>query len=249
MNLFKDTKGFVHIITLLVIIISLALGLFLFKEKGFNDSIFQSEKTLASTQESLDVGSTAPNSSTNPTPTPTPGATNKRVFVSSQKFNGILGGLTGADNKCQVLATTAKLGGTWKAWLSDSSVSVSSRLTQSTAPYVRLDGKIVANNWTDLTDWQLQNAIEIDEMGRKTSEGVQKSTKTVSSPGAWTGSNASGNIKTPNCNNWTSRSTKVEGIGGDISQVFFGWTDAWITGGNPSFAKCSDSHHLYCFEQ
>lgn len=105
-----------------------------------------------------------------------------------------------------------------------------------------MDNQIVANNWADLTDGELKNTIDINESGKPIS------TKGISPPGAWTGTNTSGNIKTPNCADWTSSSTQLDGIGGSISHIY-GWTDAWVTGGSPSFAKCSNWHHLYCFEQ
>src|SRR5207248_2675590 len=44
---------------------------------------------------------------------------NKRVFVTSVMYDGNLGGLAGADAKCQARATAASLSGTYKAWLSD----------------------------------------------------------------------------------------------------------------------------------
>src|SRR4029077_17175057 len=69
---------------------------------------------------------------------------NSIVFVSSATYGGgNLGGLTGADPKCQSLATAAVLPGTYKAWLSDDTTSAASRLTHSTNPYVLVDGKTI----------------------------------------------------------------------------------------------------------
>ena len=42
----------------------------------------------------------------------------KRVFVTSANYTGDLGGLVGADSKCQALADSAGLDGNYKAWLS-----------------------------------------------------------------------------------------------------------------------------------
>ncbi len=179
---------------------------------------------------------------TDSSPSATLSPLSRRVFVTSGKYTGDLGGLARADAECQNKADAAKLGGTWKAWLSDSNTSASLRLNHSDYPYVRIDNVIVANNWADLTDGQLKNTIQVDESGKFVAA------KGLKPQGAWTGTNTSGDIKTPNCANWTSRSTKIEGIGGSISHVF-AWTDAWLTGGDPSFGKCSNSNHLYCFEQ
>jgi hypothetical protein len=71
-----------------------------------------------------------------------PWAPVKRVFVTSTGYPGNLGGLAGADAKCQERATAAGLGGTFKAWLSAAGTgnSAAERLTHATVPYVRVDG-------------------------------------------------------------------------------------------------------------
>ena len=45
-----------------------------------------------------------------------------RVFVTNQTWNGDLGGLQGADNKCQQAAFDRGLGGAWRAWVSTPTV-------------------------------------------------------------------------------------------------------------------------------
>ena len=94
----------------------------------------------------------------------------KIVFVTSQTFNGNLGGLAGADAKCNaaaMAATPSPLPGTYTAWLSDSSIDARDRVTQSAGPYVRTDGVRVAESFTDLTDCPagvcLQAPINLDE--------------------------------------------------------------------------------------
>jgi hypothetical protein len=56
------------------------------------------------------------------------------VFVSSGIYAATLGGLSGADATCNSLAASAGLPGTYKAWLSDSASSPSTRFTQATFP-------------------------------------------------------------------------------------------------------------------
>jgi len=51
-----------------------------------------------------------------------------RVFVTSSSWNGNLGGLSGAGAKCQQAADAAGLGGTWVAWLSDSTYDAKDRI-------------------------------------------------------------------------------------------------------------------------
>ena len=47
----------------------------------------------------------------------------KTVFISSVQYTGALGGLLGADLRCNNLARNANLSGVYKAWLSDTSNS------------------------------------------------------------------------------------------------------------------------------
>src|SRR6187401_2282495 len=62
---------------------------------------------------------------------------NKRVFVPDQTYvGGLLGGLAGADMKCEARAAAAGLAGTYKAWLSDQTKSATARLTHSTGAYL-----------------------------------------------------------------------------------------------------------------
>ena len=96
------------------------------------------------------------------TPDEQPG---KTIFITSQTFNGNLGGLEGADAKCQELADAADLDGTFKAWLSDSETDARDRLTHATVPYRLVDGTTVADDFTDLTDGSLDAPINRTENG------------------------------------------------------------------------------------
>lgn len=69
----------------------------------------------------------------------------KRVFVTSTSYNGNLGGLAGADAKCNTRAAAAGLSGTYKAFLAGSSslsapVSYSSGFTLHYLPYRHVNG-------------------------------------------------------------------------------------------------------------
>ena len=87
------------------------------------------------------------------------------LFVTSTVQNGNLGGLSGADATCNSLASAAGLGGTFQAWLADSTQSPSTRQSQTGEPYVRTDGTAIADNWTDLIDGDIDVAISRDENG------------------------------------------------------------------------------------
>jgi hypothetical protein len=89
----------------------------------------------------------------------------KRVFITSLKYDGNLGGLAGADAKCQARAVAATLPGTYKAWLSDATGSPSTRFTKSTIPYRLVDGTLIANDFVDLTDGTVPGKVVKTETG------------------------------------------------------------------------------------
>lgn len=68
-----------------------------------------------------------------------------------------------ADRVCQTEANEEGLPGRFKAWISGTSMISSPyyRFEHSTAPYVRPDGVVVAENWADLTTGSLQAPIVV----------------------------------------------------------------------------------------
>lgn len=199
-----------------------------------------------------------------PSPSPSP-IVSKRVFLTSSAYNGDLksagskfglgiatSGLDGADKVCQGTANIAKLGGTWKTWLSDSITSASSRLTHSSSPYKLLNGVIVANNWSDLIDGTIQNPINVSELGSlRVSTGKNY---------VWSDTDKNGNKITVfadpnegnrffNCQNWTalygSTGTSFIGYGGAYTSTSSNWTFDDLA----SLDCQRDLLPLYCFEQ
>ncbi len=169
---------------------------------------------------------------------PTPQSTsNKRVFLTSTKYSGNLGGLAGADQKCQDSATSANLGGTWKAWVSDVSSSVTSRFVRTSGNYVLLDGSVIAHGWADLTDGTLLKSINLNEY----------STAPTYTSCIWTSTDTRGSFvpvhsNVTGCNGYTSASTEYSSCGINGSSDY-NWTK-W-DGGD----QCNSSNPLYCFEQ
>lgn len=155
----------------------------------------------------------------------------KRVFLSSTSSNGALGGLSGADTRCQNLANAASLGGTFKAWLSDGTTSAASRMTQFSSYYVMLSGARIANNWADLTDGTIANRITITETGATSSGAV------------WTNTSTSGGITgTRHCSNWAIGTSAQSGFEGTTNYADYGWTA-------DNYNNCNQIKRLYCFEQ
>ena len=162
----------------------------------------------------------------------------KRVFVSSAMYNGNVGGLTGADEKCQTLADASNLGGTYMAWISTDAGSPSSRFTRSLGPYVLVNGTVVANDWNDLTDGTLAAPINTTEKNGPAPTGTACSNLAV-----WSSTNANGTSSGNACSNFTADSGSV-GRWGDASSTNNGWWSARCGGGS-----CSPIAPIFCFEQ
>lgn len=178
-----------------------------------------------------------------PTPT-TVSQVFKRVFVTgSTGYNGNLAQWGGPDQICQRTANgSARLGGTWKAWVSGSTPGSSpdERFTHFGGPYKLVNGTIIANNWDDLTDGTLQHPIDVDEYGRS-----------VESRSVWTSARSDGSRIYQNtgiftCSDWTEAREKADQ--GNTSFTNSRWAIDW-TRNHPSLANCSEYKSLYCFEQ
>lgn len=99
----------------------------------------------------------------------------KRVFVTSTSWMGTdLGGISGADRKCQGASRFPVTGGIYKAWISDRAPSGPSyRFERSdyldSLPYYLIDGKTrVANDWGSLTSDDLLHPINMTNRGKET---------------------------------------------------------------------------------
>jgi cysteine-rich repeat protein len=165
------------------------------------------------------------------------------VFVTSALYTGNLGGLAGADTKCQALATAAGLPGTFYAWLSAGVTSPESRFVRSSVPYVLTNGTQIAKDWKDLTDGILQHAIDTNEKGTAApvpDDGCGNGTK----PTVWTNTNESSHAwNTDGCSAWTG----TTGVGrlGHAKAINFSWTRFCEGMAN----SCSWHAAIYCVEQ
>lgn len=163
----------------------------------------------------------------------------RRVFVTSKVFTGDLGGLAGADQKCQDAANAATLPGIYKAWLSVSGESAADRFFHSLVPYRLINGEDVAKDWDDLTDETLLSPIYLSEFNGTPGTGVHSCApaKWI----AWTGTSPSGAPDPTEhfCTDWIGTG---EGRAGWVGEVQFTWTQSCS-------APCQDQAALYCFEQ
>jgi hypothetical protein len=167
------------------------------------------------------------------------------IFVTSKFGTGNLGswedaggktGMAAGDAICQTLADNAGLKGNFKAWLSVLTTSARDRLVRSTAPYVRVDGERVANNWSELADVSLQAPINVNEAG----EVIQDKKYTWTCTRNWGESCTA--YWTSSCLDWTSNDSNL--------QTYVGFCDAtdykWSEIGAPT---CNGQYRLYCIQQ
>jgi hypothetical protein len=169
--------------------------------------------------------------------------TGKRVFVTSASYSGNLAaaagvsdGLAGGDKLCNSAAIGGGVGGTWKAWLSSSTVSAIDRIAD-VGPWYLTNGRLAFRNKAQLTTDPL-TAIEVDEGGRLVGAGVWTGTE-----GVWTGTASGGQRASTTCVSWTSDSSTSFGTLGINYSPDSSWTD-----GSPPWS-CETPFHLYCFEQ
>jgi hypothetical protein len=162
----------------------------------------------------------------------------KRVFVSlsSPAPSGKLGGVAAADTFCQTTADAKALGGSWRAWISDTTTSPSTRFTRASVPYRLLDGSTIAANWTALASGTLQHAINVHEDATPIAPAQIYE--------VWTGTRTNGTYSGNACANWTN-DTNMSPTGdvGVTSVTNAGWTNLY-----QQFCDRT-TIHVYCFEQ
>jgi len=164
--------------------------------------------------------------------------------VSSALYSGNLGGLPGADSKCQSLAGAAGLCGTFKAWLSDGTGAAAARLTHAVGNYVLTNGEIVASGWSGLTTATLLHAIDVTETKGAAPVGTVKCGGSSQVP-VWSGATNSGiAVANGSCSNWGSTSTSPGAAFGNADATNAAWS-----GMCQIVTVCPDTAALYCLEQ
>ncbi len=196
------------------------------------------ERDATSDVRAPDAGSDAIADANLPDTSDSASPTARIAFVTSSLYSANLGGIAGADAKCQVAANNAGLAGTFRAWLSTDLDAARDHLTHATAPYTLVNGTVVATSWTQLTSGTLMHPIDRTELGGAAVTGTSTS---CTGAAVWTGTDVSGNHYTSyNCSAWTLTSGSV--VVGLATSATTGWT-ASCTG------MCSGTAALYCLAQ
>ncbi|MCA9717480.1 MAG: DUF4215 domain-containing protein [Myxococcales bacterium] len=163
-------------------------------------------------------------------------ARDRVVFVTSKAYSGNLSGLSGATSACVSAAATAGLEheNSFRPWLSDSDSSPIETFFQSNGRYVLVDkSTVVADDWSDLTDGDLQSPIDMTEYGELLGGRVVWSNTLP-----W----GSRDSETEHCDDWT-----VNGVEPGLFGYSLSTDGTWSSLGEPK--ACSGSSHLYCLEQ
>jgi hypothetical protein len=178
----------------------------------------------------------------------------RRVFVTDENYASTFGSLAAADSDCNAAAATAGLGGTWVAWLSSSTTSMTSRLGMYGGPFVRLDGTAVATDASQLFSSTLLAPIDLSE------------SMTTVNKYVWTGTALNGRTSGMSCivqgmylvctcgdagscltcDDWTNAASTTAGTLGISDQTVVAWTTNDDGSGGQS---CSLLAGLYCFER
>lgn len=158
-----------------------------------------------------------------------------RAFITSTTFNGNLGGLGGADRKCQDAADAAGIQGAFRAWLSTSTVDAQDQVAHSIDEYITMNGALIANHFNDLTNNSIATSINRDEFNNAVADETP----------AWTGTTGTG-LKSGTgafCGDWTSASSGSTGAVGRTGALHLDqtWTHYGVT-------ACSNARRLYCVE-
>lgn len=176
-------------------------------------------------------------------------------FVTSDtKPTGDLGGLTGADARCQALATAVGHGGkTWRAYLSVSTPATNARDRIGPGPYYNSKGEQLAADKDALHARSGDAALFLDEKGNRIN-GQWANSPTPNQHDILTGSQKDGTIAAnQTCGDWTSTTGMsqvghADGLGPNMAA-----TGNYINWSGSHTGQCSDTApgggagKIYCF--
>jgi hypothetical protein len=161
------------------------------------------------------------------------------VFVTSERFLGSMGGVGGANNRCDALAADAGIDASFAAWLGGDNNGPARRLDDPDRSLEDRTGARVAANLGELAQRGPSVAILVTEKKTRVDAAGCDSDR------VWT--NATGEGKLPeagfDCDAWSD----VTAVG--LAGMLGGMTnDEWTSGcGTPR--ACTEQAHLYCFEK
>ena len=157
------------------------------------------------------------------------------MFTTSTQYDGNLGGLSGADAKCQALATARGLGGTYRAYLGATGINAPSRFAGASG-WTRVDGATMVNAIGEFGTTTLANAPRLDEAGNDLSNSATTA--------VWTATKADTTYFGANCNT-TSPPGDWNTVNSTTSYGRCNTTNASVI--IDKFTACNALFRLYCF--
>ena len=195
---------------------------------------------------------------------PTQSGSTLSFFVTSATSpTGNIGGLRGADNRCQTLAAAAGAGNkTWRAYLSverdtdNGNRPTDARSRIGTGPWFNAKGVMVAGSVAELHARKGDATLFIDEKGQQINGQWMGSPSPVEHD-IMTGSMADGTLLAGfTCGDWTSDSSTTfgqvghsDGLGpnGDTSGALSSWNSAHANQNCANTAPRGGAGRIYCF--
>ena len=192
-----------------------------------------------------------------------PSPSETTFFVSSTgSATANLGGLAGADARCQSLATAANLGRTWRAYLSverdpnNGNNPTDARSRIGNGPWRNAAGTVIAQNLTELHSRPGDAALFLDERGQRIN-GQWSGSPTPNQHDILTGSTADGRVMAGmTCNDWTSDSSAQaaqighsDGLGPNqnANPPLNSWNSAHANESCANTAPRGGAGKIYCF--
>lgn len=164
------------------------------------------------------------------------------VFVSSKTYAGVaVGGIAGADAKCQALAAASRSAAIqaraarFAAWISTGNANSPGMTTRLPAAgrFRRVDGATIADSVPELLSGNIRVTVNLDENGEAIQTGGLQGA-------SWTGTQGNGRTSGATCADWSGA-----GVQGDIGRA----TSTDSTWTNYAAVDCTLAKHLYCFDR
>jgi hypothetical protein len=158
------------------------------------------------------------------------------MFTTSATYDGNLGGLAGADARCQALATAHSLAGAYRAYLGATGTDAPARFAGASG-WTRVDGQPLVSAIGDFGTTTLQHAPVLDEGGNDLSAAA-----TVR---VWTGTQSNTSYFGQNCNNAGTAADWSATVTQTMSGVCTATNANVLVGG--SVFPCGTAIRLNCF--
>jgi hypothetical protein len=190
--------------------------------------------------------------------------TEMSFFVSSTgSATGNLGGLSGADARCQQLASTVGMGSrNWRAYLSverdatNNNQPTNARDRIGSGPWYNASNVLVANNLTELHARAGDANLFLDERGQRIN-GQWPGSPSPTEHDILTGSSADGRVVTgKTCSDWTSSSSSFVAVVGhsdglgpnqNATPPLNSWNSAHDNQDCSNTAPRGGAGRIYCF--